>query len=60
MITLTTAPPHDPVWKTLGVFYPQQECFAALEDNQLAADRVLDVPDLSVSRYYRCDLQGNQ
>jgi hypothetical protein len=60
MITLTAAPPHGPVWQTLGVFDTQQECFAALEDNQLAADRLLNVPHLSVSRYYRCDLQGKQ
>lgn len=43
----------NPVWETVGVFPTQRACFAALEREQLANDRLPHKAD--VERYYRCN-----
>jgi hypothetical protein len=56
MVTLYSghvdAPVPFPTWEGLGIFDTQQACFAALEREQIARDRV---PQAGVERYYRCN-----
>jgi hypothetical protein len=43
----------NPIWETIGVFSTQRACFAALERDQLANDRLRHKAD--VERFYRCN-----
>ena len=43
----------NPVWETIGIFPTQRACFAALEREQIAHDRL---PHKGrVERFYRCN-----
>jgi hypothetical protein len=45
-----------PTWEGLGVFETQQACFAALEREQLAHDRIFSkYPETVKGSYYRCE-----
>jgi hypothetical protein len=43
----------NPVWETIDVFPTQRACFAALERDQLAHDRLPHKGN--TERFYRCD-----
>jgi hypothetical protein len=43
----------NPVWETVGIFPTQRACFAALERDQLAHDRLPD--KATAERFYRCE-----
>jgi hypothetical protein len=61
VVVLNTGHVPDPTvvfatWETLGIFETRQACFAALEREQLAHDRVFaQYPKTVIGSYYRCN-----